>query len=296
MANLKQRRDGGVLHCVRTDCTFAGRLWQRMRWWRGAIYLDGMRYCAPRCFEDAARQRFARICDTLPVLKPVQHRVPLGLIMLSRGELSRGQLLAALEAQRANACRRIGEWLAELGFASEQQVTSALALQWACPVLTTPIIPDSRCVRLIPFRILESYRILPLQFVEPTRTFYLAFADGIDYAVLGAVEHVLRCRTEACLVQGSVMDRALEQIGRDRIGGDLLFEGWRQAAEMARITSSYRLKLEAAEARVAACGRYIWARLSREHDVANLIFRHPGSPQQSSPPAFDQSFAGQANG
>jgi hypothetical protein len=262
-----------------------------MRWWQGATLLDGMRYCAPRCFEDAARQRFARICGTIPALKPVEHRVPLGLIMLSRGELSRAQLRAALEAQRAKGCRRVGEWLTELGFASQQQVTSALALQWACPVLTTPINPDGRCLRLIPFRILETYRILPLQFVEPTRTFYLAFADGIDYAVLAAVEHVLRCRTEACLISGSMMDQALEQIGRDRIGGELLFEGWRQAAEMARITCSYLPKRGAAEARVAVCGRYIWARLSRDRDAANLIFRHPGRFQENSATIFDEAFA-----
>jgi hypothetical protein len=215
--------------------------------------------------------------------------------MLSRGQLSNPQLRSALAAQQATGQHRLGEWLERLGFATEQQVTAALGLQWACPVLTAKLNPDHRCVRLIPFRLLETYRMLPTQFVEASRTFYIAFSDGLDYSVLYAVEQMLNCRTEAFLISHSAMEQALEQIGRDRSAGDLLFEGWRHAPEMARITCSYVLKLGAEDVRLVGCGDYIWARLSAGRQVANLIFRRPSAFRQQ-PATFDESVARQISG
>jgi len=281
--------------CGQPGCSLARRLWRRIRWWNGTIGLQGLRYCAPQCFEYAARQRLTHICEVGTPARPVQHRIPIGLLMLSRGELSNRQLRSALEAQRASGCHRLGEWLEKLGFATEQQITSALGLQWACPVLTARVIPDHRCVRLIPFRILETYRMLPIQYVEATRTFYVAFSDGIDYGVLNAIEQMLDCRTEACLISHSMMDEAIEQMGRDRNAVDLLFEGWRHAREMARITTGYVLKLGAQNVRVAVCGCYIWVRLSAARDVANLIFRRPGSLQEQ-PAPWDQPLIQQITG
>ena len=65
------------------------------------------------------------------------HRVPLGLLLLSRQQLTAAQLRTALEAQRAAGQGKIGEWLRQLGFVTELQVTAALARQWSCPVLIT---------------------------------------------------------------------------------------------------------------------------------------------------------------
>jgi Type II secretion system (T2SS), protein E, N-terminal domain len=194
--------------------------------------------------------------------------------MLSRQQLTNRQLRSALETQAISG-RRLGECLEKLGFASEQQVTAALGLQWACPVLTLRDFPDWACADRLPYRLLESFRMLPVQFVAATRTFHIAFCDDIDYRALFAIGQMLDCHTEACLISRSAMDRALEQIGRERGPGDFLFEGWRQAPEMARITCSYVLKLGARDVRVVTCGGIIWARLNTGKDVAHLLFRRP---------------------
>lgn len=244
--------------------------------------LQESRYCAPQCFENAARQRFAEIYRNGVSAHPVQHRIPLGLLMLSRGQLTNHQLRSALEAQHSNGRHRLGEWLEKLGFATEEQVTAALGLQWACPVLA-PNATLADCAGMLPYRLLESSRMFPVQFVKATRTLYMAFSDGIDYPALCALEQMLECRTEACLISRSSMDRALEQMGHQRRPGDLLFEGWRDAAEMARITCSYALKLGTARVRVVGCGRHIWVRLEDEDNVTHLLFRHPDAVEDSSP-------------
>ena len=278
---------GDAVHCGEQNCTLARRSWRRIRWRNARIRLHGRWYCAPQCFEDAARQCFSRISASVIPPARVQHRIPLGLLLLSRGQLTNGQLRSALEAQQSSGRHRLGEWLEKLGFATEQQVTAALGVQWACPVLSECTYRDAGCARLLPYRLLERYRMLPVQFIRATRVFHIAFSDGIDYSALYAMEQMLECRTAACLVSRSTMDQALEELGHERRPGDLLFESWREPAEMARITCSYVLKLGAEDVRIVGCGEYVWVRLQAGADVTNLLFQHPQAISARQPhPAY----------
>ncbi len=186
------------------------------------------------------------------------------------------QLRTALEAQRMHG-RRIGQWLEHLGFATSQQITAALGLQWSCPVLQSSAIVDPECARVLPLRLLQSSRMLPIRFIASTRVFYLAFSDGLDHTALYAIEQMLHCRTDACLVEPSALERGLERIAREPRQGDVHFEGWHEAVEMARITCDYVLKLEAEQVQVVACGEYIWVRLQAGSGFSNILFRCPVS-------------------
>jgi len=287
IANVQRKCYGMFPHCADPNCGFGRSVGRQLRWWAAKLRLHDSFYCSPQCFEKAARQRFVEICASPAPERLVQHRIPLGLLMLSRGQLSNGQLRQALEAQRANGSQRIGEWVQKLGFASEQQVTNALGVQWACPVLHAKVNPFHPAVRLVPRRILERYRMLPIQFVESTRTFYVAFSEDLDYSILYALEQMLDCRTQPSFLPASVLAEALEQIGRDREQADLLFEGWRYAPEMARITCTEVLKLGAQSVRIHPCGCYIWARLCSGEQAVNLIFRRPAALPQEPADAAD---------
>ncbi|MBZ5573069.1 MAG: hypothetical protein LAO09_14455 [Acidobacteriia bacterium] len=282
LARARGHWQHSVPHCGEPGCNLTRRLWRRVRWWNGAIRLHGFRYCAPQCFESAVRERLTRASTAGAPARSVHHRVPLGLLMLSRGQLTNRQLRSALDAQQESGRYRLGEWLEKLGFATENQVTTALGLQWACPVLTARANRDPNCAHLLPHRLLEAYHMLPLQFVEATRTLYLAFCDGIDYRALHSIEQMLNCHTDACLVTRSTMEQALEQITRERRPGDYLFEGWRDVPEIARITCSYVLKLGAEDVRVVSCGGHVWVRLAVGKDSANLLFRRPAVEREAS--------------
>jgi len=281
LSGLRSRWQRAHPHCKSHGCNLAQRMRRRIGWWHGKIELRGSSYCAPRCFENAARQCFSDACTSVVATSAAQHRIPLGLLMVSRGQITYPQLQVALEAQRAGGHRRLGELLEELGFATEQQVTAALGLQWACPVLVWKAPRDFVCARILPYRLLKSLRILPVQFVAATRIFYLAFCDGIDYTALYAIEQMLDCRTQACLIDRSSMDRELERMGHEARAGDVLFESWHDPAAMARIACGYALKLGAEKARIVACGEYIWVRLESRRDASTLLFRHPfAAPQE----------------
>ena len=266
----KELRTGTCpLACLEPGCTLMRRLCCR---WNGRIRLHGQPYCAPQCFEHAARQRFAKLCAPTPPRLPASHRIPLGLLLLSRGQLSEQQLHRALKAQKVNGQGRIGEWLETLGLAAEAQITAALGVQWACPVFASSSILDLQAARLLPYRLLASFRMCPVQFVERSRTMYVSFSERVDYGALEAIEQMLECKAEPGLVGSRLMDHFLEQLAERRGPGDLWFESQPDPADMARITSGYAQKFGAEDVRIVRFGSYIWARLAAGQDAASLLF------------------------
>ena len=269
--------------CADPACSRAGGIWRRLRM-RPGTWLHDDWYCSPQCFEIAVKKRLMRA--SLPVVppQPIRHRIPLGLLMLSRGQVTNRQLRSALEAQRSNGSGRIGHWLEELGFATEQQVTAALGLQWACPVLPVFRAQELEAGRMLPFRLLERFRMMPVRYVAQTNLFYMAFSDGVDYTALYAIEQMMGCRTEPCLISASLMDLALEHLAHAPRSHDLLFESMRDAAEMARITSSYVLKLGTEGVRVVGCGEHLWVRLEvKKDEMTNLLFQRTASGGEEKP-------------
>lgn len=235
---------------------------------------------------------FARARSGLLPAPPPRHRVPLGLLLLSRGQLTNSQLRSALQAQRSRGEGRLGDWLQRLGFATEQQVIAALGQQWGCPILPPFAAEDARSAHMLPLCLMEAFRMLPVHYVAATRALYIAFAEGVDYTALYAIEQMLGCRTEASLLSPSVLDRVLQRLSHERRPSDLLFPGRRDQAEMARIASGYALKLGAWQVRIVTCGAYIWVRLQCDTASTNLLFERPAAPFQSlgaglpAPPAY----------
>jgi len=229
--------------------------------------------------EKGIERHFMRAAVTVLPTPRAEHRIPLGLLMLSRGQLDNSQLRAALAAQRSDGRGRIGHWLEKLGFATEQQITAALGLQWACPVVPPLAVGELDCVHLLPYRLMQQFRMLPIYFSRTNGVMYVAFSEGVDYTALYAIEQMLECRTEACITSSSAMTQSLENIGRARRPGELLYEGWRSVEEMARTTCGCILKLGAQTIRTVACGKYIWVRLKSDCEQVDLLFRRSESQE-----------------
>lgn len=256
---------------------------------RAAVLLDGGRYCLEHCLEgvlsDALRQARSTPSDI-----GVAHRVPLGLLLLARQQLTVEQLRSALLAQRAAGHGKIGEWLQTLGYVSETQVTAALARQWSCPVLrASAVTRGSRRGPQVPFGLLEFFVMTPVDYVETTTTLHVACGDGVDYRVLYAIERMLGCHTEPCMASPSFVRSRLDATCAHRLENDLLFERVSDTAESSRIIRSYCARLSATEIRVSACGPYLWIRLLRpSHPPMNLLFRS-SQPLKSAQPVADMS-------
>jgi hypothetical protein len=258
--------------------------------------MDGARYCHSECLELALIEGFSRARRVLRHAAIASHRIPLGLLLLSRGQLTAKQLRAALAAQRAAGQGKIGAWLQMLGFTSEREVTAALARQWSCPVLRSRLgereIATSHFPS-IPALLLESFQMIPVDLVEATGALLIAFSEGIDYTALYAIEQMLGYHTEPCLVSPSILQNSLQALARRRVSKDVILDHVEDGAECARIIGSYAAKVHAEEIRMARCGKHLWVRLERPgHDAVNIVLTSPEENDESEnepPPHEDPS-------
>ena len=269
--------------CAYCDGVLTRSKWRRMRRRSRGVRLQGARYCHTDCLERALLEALGRARPVPHRAAAAPHRIPLGLLLLSRQQLTAEQLRTALEAQRAAGRganqRKIGVWLQEMGFATEQQVTAALARQWSCPVLHSgaETMNAGRFPLLfpaIPIPLLESFQMMPVGLVEATGTLMIAFSEGIDYTVLYAIEQMLGYRTEACLACPSMLQKSLQALARERGSSDVVFDRMEDARECAHVIGSYSAKVKAEEIRLARCGDHFWIRLERlRQEAVTLVLR-----------------------
>jgi hypothetical protein len=248
--------------CALASCAASQSLWQRFlqRHRPSGTFLQGVFYCRPQCLETALIGQLSRLRTMTPSAQP-PNRIPLGLLMVARGKLTYLEVRAALEAQRRAHYGKIGEWIEKLGFATEQEVTSALALQWGCPVASSFDPSTIQPSGSIPLSILEAFQMLPVNYVASTNTLYLAFGERVDHAALYAIEKILDCRTQPCVARRKSIARQLEAMRQLPRPCEVEFGPMTDLAEMARIASSYTARLGPEQVRLSRIGRYIWLRL-----------------------------------
>lgn len=249
--------------CGQSDCVHSRSVWRRLRRKPFGVMIQGSWYCMDGCLERALTEALRRVDSAAKQVAP-SHRIPLGLLLLSRQQLTVEQLRQALEAQRVASRGRIGEWLQTLGFVNEEQVTAALARQWSCPILRADSLnSELRRAPRVPVALLKSFVMIPVGFVEATSTLHLAFGEGIDYNVLYAIERMVGCRTQPCMAAPSLLRKSLQGLTEHRAEGEVVFDRLADIAEFARIVRSYSARVSASEIRLASCGPKLWVRLLR---------------------------------
>jgi hypothetical protein len=259
-----------VTRCSGTECATHPKRWRLVR---NGTRFENRWYCGASCLETAVRISLERLLRVSGTRRPAHHRVPLGLLLLSRGQLTEDQLRRGLAAQQASGNGRLGEWLEWLGYVTEQQVITALSVQWACPVLPARLSGQPLSNWNIPYRLLESSRMLPVKFVSARRALYVAFSGDVDYSALHAIEQMLDCKTEACLLESSAMDQRLARLGEATRASELVFETASGESETAHILCAYVARVRGEAVRLASCGDYVWSRiLTRGKPATDLLF------------------------
>lgn len=268
--------------CALNSCTRQHSLWQQItqrRHPRGTL-LQGVYYCHPLCLETALREQLSSLHGMAPSTQAA-NRIPLGLLMVARGKLTYVEVRAALEAQRRARYGKIGEWIEKLGFASEREVTKALALQWGCPVALSFDPSTSHFPSEIPLPILEAFQMIPLNYVASTKTLYLAFGERVDHAALFAIEKILDCRTLPCVAGRESVARQIDAMRQLSRPSDVEFGPIGDLSEMARIVSSYTARLSPRQVRLSRVGRFIWLRFEVKDKIAQGAQGNGASNTQS---------------
>ena len=262
------------LECGNKQCRQSKRFPFRCK--RRGVWLRGSWFCSDTCMQSEIERVVERFLfkEHSPAL--ASHRMPLGLLMLSRGFVNAEQLRTALRAQRQRQNDKIGHWLQHLGYVTERQVVASLALQWATPVLAFPAeaLPEST----VPWEFWKALRIMPVRFAPTKHLLYVAFSDPVDHGVLRAIEHMTGWSTSACVVSDQAMNRLLSKVRPSDKDSTHTFENVVEPAEMARIVASYAGRLSATEVKLTECGPYIWVRLHADRKDSDLVFRVQSQP------------------
>jgi hypothetical protein len=237
------------------------------------ILLQGQWYCSPECFEEAARSTLFRLLPAANEGVKRRHRIPIGLLLLSRGTINDQQLKRALLLQRQKGSGKIGEILQEIRAVSEQDITEGLAAQWGCPVYPLGKGREFlQCASLVPLTLLEAGHMLPVHYLKLQKTLYMAFVEGVDRTALYAVEQMLHLRTIPCIVSETDLSEALESFRHNGSQSTTVFENANEPLEMARTTRSYAWQVGAKEVWAARSGRFIWVRMQTEQDYKDILF------------------------
>lgn len=253
--------------CTSSEC--AGRPnWHQVVNRGKTVQLQGSSFCFPLCFERELRG-VLRANPISPQTARVSWRIPIGLLLLSRGALTEYDLQRALSLQKQAGTGKLGHWLQQLKLAGEEQIAAALAMQWACPLLRQfpPQIPDHK----IPICLMERLRMIPVHFSNAGRSLRIAFAGCVDYPALVSVERMLEVKTEACLAKESHIEAALTAAKQRPGSREKVFDNCRDDEEIVRIISSYAEELDATEVRAVTCHEFFWTTILGRSSVGLLF-------------------------
>lgn len=208
--------------CANPECRTG---WLRLFRSRAFFRFEEKWVCSATCMErviaDAVR---GQIESWQPAPAERALRMPLGLILLSRGWISHRELQEALAAQRRAQEGRIGEWLHHLHGISEETIAKGLAIQWNCAVLPSGMPGLEPAPALLPAVLRRRYGLALLR-QGPDAALYLAGKYRPEHAAARAVEHMIHESVHAAFIEDGMWplgevdasDAELEIPGRDGV-------------------------------------------------------------------------------
>jgi len=272
MAVLKV--EGLTRRCESPACSRRRGLWRAWLEPSRGYSLDGHWYCGPQCFEQALAFAIGQLLPGTAQPPAMAHRVPLGLLMLSRGLVDNEQLKKALKAQKDSGSGRVGEWLRHIGAVSEEQVTQILGVQCSVPVF--PLNQSRRfleCAHLVPFPLLEVAEMVPVHHLPGSQHLYVAFVDRVNYSALYAVEKMLDCRTEPCLALQSHLLQALKELRSRPRPAETLVDSLSDPGEMASTILAHAVGQGSTDVKISGFDCFIWTRILSPPNYTDLLFQ-----------------------
>jgi len=138
-----------------------------------------------------------------------KQRKRLGSILKALGIIDESQLADALQYQQDNGCK-LGEALIAMQYATQVQVTQALARQFAIPYvdLSKGEIPQD-VIDSVPKSVVEEHKIVPVK--KTSRSLIVAMTDPLDLLTLDNMKFILGCEVECALTTPDSMSMAISK-------------------------------------------------------------------------------------
>lgn len=245
------------------------RLWRR----RQTPRFEGFWACSPVCLEEIVRAALMResLESVEPSMATHRHRVPLGLMLYSRGVISQEQLRRALDAQReahdhGGPRRRIGRWLIEQLSLNELDLARALSIQWNCPLYSAERLDSARAAQLMPRLLVDACGAVPLRRTGSGRIL-VAFEDALDHCLSLALERMHGERVEAGVMAANEFRRVQEALLETKYPKLRLIEVANRSV-LARALTRHIERFQPLDATLVRVREYYWLRMWKTLDRA----------------------------
>ena len=273
LQSLLQGPDGGwksmYSACSLSSCR--NTLFMRSVQTRVGISVGQAWYCSVDCFAAAARIKFAGLVGASILEAPHIPRRSIGLVMLSKGFVTDGQLRLAM-AESQSRGEEVEATLVRLGLASERQLAVARAAQRGYPLLGPdrigqPVETD------IPPALLHACEAVPVHYAVAAKRLILGFVRRVDPSMLNSLEAITGFRAEPCIITSSDLAEQRQHMTAAPNCEEVVFEELKTPVEMGKMAAGFAVEIAAREARFAQCREYAWARLSGKRRTIDLLFR-----------------------
>lgn len=146
--------------------------------------------------------------------------IPIGQLLVDERIITSEQLNLALEEQKKSR-KRIGEVIADMGFASERDILRTLAQRLSVEYVDSPLfVVELDSVRLISEPLARQYNILPIYLRAGTLT--IATNDPLDFACLEDVAMITGFDIRTVLSPQSEIERAINRVYSKKSSEDII--------------------------------------------------------------------------
>ena len=146
--------------------------------------------------------------------------IPIGQLLVEEKVISKEQLELALIEQRTSK-KRLGEVIAELGFANERDILRTLALRLGVEYIDSPLfIVELDVIRLVPENLARRYNIIPVYLRSGALT--IATNDPLDFACLEDIAMITGLEIKTVLSPLSEIDRAISRVYSKKSSDDIM--------------------------------------------------------------------------
>lgn len=134
---------------------------------------------------------------------------PLGEILKEKGVITEARLQEVLrEGKRTNT--RVGKVLVNLGYATEEDIANALAVQYQLPaVMLSKIILDSSIVKIIPETLARRYMIIPVAL--EANTLSVAMLDPLNVFAVDELKRLTKYEIQPLVTTDTEISKAINQ-------------------------------------------------------------------------------------
>jgi type IV pilus assembly protein PilB len=175
-------------------------------------YLESGWCCSEECLNIGIRQRLKKIIRVPE--KSVQNlmRIKLGHILLESGVITLEQLEKAMAEHQAHNETRLGQFLLNMGYIKERDLTTALSRQYGLPVINVSSQKiDPSVLKIIPISILRNSRFVPVEYDDVNNTLLLVTFDPSDVSTIINLRSLLNCEVSIYLSDESVIRERSKQ-------------------------------------------------------------------------------------